>query len=211
MSDVQKMEVFDNIVKYVKKRGGKVKYKTDFIFWRCMPEKLRKTGMTLGKTIWLPERGPRLITLIHETSHLVDAINTGVLRWMISYLMPQFIGIIWILFSTLAIIINIKLWPLIIIGIVLALLPLPSRQRITKEGRAYMVSLYFKKQFYGKISESYKNKRIDSLCSWLYYKMIWTRDGAKEAFRMIDNQSNHYESLCRKYPEVKDIEEIING
>lgn len=211
MSDVQKMEIFDNLVKYVNKHGGKVKYKSESIFWRCMPKKLRTTGMVLGKTIWLPERGTRLITLIHEISHLKDILETGVFRWFFEYVMPQSIIFLWFLISMSITVRMPSLWPIIPISAVLTALPWPAKNRVAKEGRAYIVSMYFKKQFYGKITPEYRNNLIDSLCGWLYYKMIWTRHAARVAFSMIEAQSQHYDSLVKRFPEVKDIEEIING
>jgi len=211
MSDIQKIEVFDNLVRYVKNHGGKVKYKSDSVFWSHMPKKLRTTGITLGKTIWLPERDTRLVTLIHETSHLKEILETSMFKWFFEYLMPQSILFLWFLMSIALTVINTSLWPMIAISAILTAMPWPSKSRLMKEGRAYIVSLYFKRQFYGKISERYKNNLIDSLCGWLYYKMIWTRHGAEIAFSVMNAQSKHHESLIKRFPEVKDIEEIING
>lgn len=211
MSDIQKIELFDDIVKYINKLGGKVKYKDDYIFWKILPKPLRETAITLGSTIWLPERGSRIVTLIHEASHLVEVKSTGKLRWYFEYLMPQSISLVWLAIALAMMAFNVFSLPVFIIAAAWLIMPLPSSDRVEKEARAYTVSLYFKKQFYGKLPDGYREFLIDNLCGWIYYKMIWRRSVAESLFDVMDSKSNDYDYLIKKYPEVKDIEEIING
>lgn len=117
----------------------------------------------------------------HEYQHLVDMNSMGILSFLMMFLCPQILSIFSFFLIIPAIMFGIKTIAIIaaIIGIIF-LLPWPSKSRVYLEMKSYLLSLYIVALTKPTYLDSFSNYIVDSLRSWLYYKMIWTKKQAKK-------------------------------
>lgn len=189
--------------------GTKIRYKEDHWFWKHLPDIFKNSSNAFYKTIWMSERNCDFETLGHEYAHIVDMHNIGLFQYLLFYGRPQTLAIIPIFLLVLSLMLGF-FWMPIVLGVasILLLCPWPSPSRVNLEQVGYTMTLYINKLTKDTDPSVYEDFVIDSLKSWLYYKMIWTARKAREVTNEI--LSNIADN---KIPETnvafKDIYEII--
>jgi hypothetical protein len=183
-----------------------IKYKEDYWYWKILPKSLQKYGSQLGTTIWLPNRKAKPKILAHEYIHYLDKKRLGDFTFLLFYLMPQCISVIYflLLFSFLITGVN-DLYT--IIPMIVFLLPWPSKTRLMLETRGYMMNLAIELWTKGAIDDEYIKKVIDYTKSWTYYKMVWSPLRASTNIQDTLHQQIDTLHLQNGY---KDVYEIIN-
>lgn len=191
---------------------ARIRFQEDYWPWKLIPIKIRPPAITLGNTIWLSARANDAGTLAHEYQHLMDIDEMGLLRFLIMYLAPQiscyipamFLMLSFAFGSTLGIILFACLTALL-------LLPRSAPNRTWLEMRAYAVTLYMTKlrDYDSYNSEEFRNKIIDDISSWTYYKMISRAKAKKmvdEAITLLQDESK----TCDISIVFRDINGIIH-
>lgn len=197
----------------IKKRykKAKIKYKTDSKFWKAAPEPLRKASTTIGNTIWMAEDNNDVSTLGHEYVHLVQFNKLG-LKFIIQYLSPQIYSLI--LFALAILAFGFSLIAPGIVAIILGLFllaPLPSKHRLRFEAEGYAMNLAIEYWLRGNNTEDLDMFVVDSLCSWLYYKMTWSRINASTLVHNIMEEVEQEKPALTAYIAFKDVYEIFNN
>lgn len=165
----------------------KIRYKSDHWYWKMLSRKLRFSGMGFGSTIWLPSRQNDVGMLAHEYGHIVDMKRMGMLGFLHMYCSPQIYALPLALLTILVCCLDLP-----VLGILLAitsigfLLPFPSKERVALELRGYRLTLAVEQWMSDSNTPYLKKFIVDSLLSWLYYKMIWSRN---EATRMVEKMA----------------------
>ena len=173
---------------------AKIRYKENHWLWKRLPRALRESGTTIGNTIWMPHAEDyNFEMLAHEYQHLVDFNEMGMLGFMMMYINPQAIAPFWFFIAAVAIGFQLPYFALLMASVgIIFLLPWPSRSRSFLEMRGYMMNLYIWQTYYKDDSKYMEDFVVDSIRSWLYYKMVWTRKQAQqivqEAVRILSNR-----------------------
>lgn len=187
---------------------AKIKNKKDHWFWKRMPKPLRTSAITLPGTIWVPEENFEVLS--HEYQHLVDFEEMGYANAMLMYLSPQIFFVFWLWFAFMALCFSLPVFGVVFsIIALLHLLPWPSKGRMYFETKGYQMTLfvaYHSKQDMFR----YSNFVIDALTSWLYYKMVWSKQEAANV--VLDVQEEITQSTAATHGVAfQDVYEIIKA
>lgn len=178
---------FDRLREKIRERfpDSKIKYKNESKFWKRLPKRLRNAGTTINHTIWMPNRDKNFAMLSHEYVHLFDIYEMGWIPFLLKYTFPQWLFLVGLLVSIVAIIIGFPVMAIISLALgLLCLAPWPSKPRFRLELRGYAMSL-FQAKLRGYSSPEYQKNIVDALRSWLYYKMVWSVLDTYEAVNNI--------------------------
>jgi len=203
---------FNALASKIQKRYPKVKirYKDGHWFWKRLPGSLSTNGTALGNTIWLNKKTSyNLRRLAHEYQHIVDMKSMGLVGFMSMYLHPQLLSVFWFITAIMAIFFGLKLFTIILAGVgLLLLLPWPSRSRAYLEMNGYLMSMYVASR-QNKDMLSYGDFVVDTMRSWLYYKMVWTkvrsRNLVQDAFDVLEDE----EAIINTSVAFRDVNEIF--
>lgn len=173
--------------------GVCVKAKTSW-FWRVVPERFRRGGLALGRTIWLPDMPDlgdvsrarsHLLFLAHELTHVLDRHRQG-LVYNVKYALPN----VFILLCAEVALGAAALWFHFALGVwcIFAalmlgtvLIPCPSPWRLAVERLAYSTSAYVMCR-YMKIPRAWIEEDVkDCLSDPIYLGMVSKHDAAIEA------------------------------
>jgi len=127
----------------------KIKYKNTSTFMKILgkilffnPEFMTDYITTIGSTVYFPSEDfvsqqpfSASIVLLHELTHVYDSKRLTKPLFMISYLFPQILSLVFLPLIFLC-------WKIFLPLFLLSLLPLPSYGRMYFERRGYFVSLY---------------------------------------------------------------------
>jgi len=208
------MDMYDALSKKIKHRfkNFKLRYKSDYIFWRILPKKLRRSAMTFGNTIWMPSRAYNVSTLAHEYAHLVTFNKMGLLKFLWLYLQPQIFCIPFFITAVVLFIMSFKIAAVIslLAGIVM-LMPWPSKERMKLEAEGYTMTLAVEKWGHGVNTKYLQKYIVDSLMSWLYYKMTWNRVEATKLVEQMTKQVNEESSEPMNNIAYTDTYEIFHN
>lgn len=181
--------LYDEVLTTLRERFPKLKieYKNESWFWKLLPARWSKnTTTTYLQTVRFPDRASRNWKILaHENIHLIDEAQRGSFRFIDDFLFPQICGLWWILSSIVSLIFISLLTPLDWLGVILMacgllfFLPWPSKKRFEMEQRAYTMSLCINYWRYGTILDTTKDWIAETLSSWSYYKMMWSKKKAR--------------------------------
>lgn len=169
---------------------AKIRYKTDFWYWRILPKKIRTSATILGNTIWLPSRDVDLFTLVRTYARFDLLKQIGRDRFYTYYLSPQLSSIICLFFFLAMFGLGFKAISILLLAMAfVALLPFPSDGRVLIEKEAVTAEIWAAIWLYGTVSLEHRKKLIDSLSGWGYYKMI-SREKAEILVDSIINEKH---------------------
>jgi len=188
---------------------AKIKYKENHGFWQKTPASLRDCATTIGNTIWMPRRDYDFETLAHEYQHVVDYNEMGIFGFMMMYLQPQILAPFWFILGIMAICFQLPIFCILALAVgIICLLPWPSKSRAYLEMRGYLMSMYLGSEYDEDVAEI-ENFVVDSISSWLYYKMIWTRKAARELVHKAALELDDKEGLSNTSVAFRDVHEIL--
>ena len=208
------MRIYDALEKQIKNRykNTKIKYKSDYLFWQILPKSLRLSGITLGNTIWMPSRTYNVSTLAHEYAHLVQIQELGILGFLFLYLQPQIFALFFLIIAIMCIgfmLPQLMIAAFVLMGISLA--PWPSKQRLKLERAGYIMNFAVEKWGSGQNTKRLQKYIVDSLLSWLYYKMTWNRDQINRFVNKMVQEVNEESSELMTNIAYKDTYEIFHN
>jgi len=150
---------------------SRIKYKEDYWLWKLWPT---KGSLVWDDVIWLSNRETSFATLAHESGHVQDQEKMGLFNFALRYFQPQWLAIIPLVFMIAGIGFSLTwAWIAGLVATIAMVMPWPSKQRVALELNAELLNMAVCYWEHKKIPEDYKQKIVDSLCGWAYYKMIW--------------------------------------
>jgi hypothetical protein len=208
-------ELFDKLWGCIKRRipDLQIRYKDETWYWKLAPKGLREAASTIGKTIWFPSYEKRSWkVLAHKYVHVIDKQETyQPAPFMFSYTFPQILSLLALVAVGLAI--TFGDIPALVVCSMLSLAylaPWPSPPRANLEERAYAMSMAINYWRYGSVLDSTVEWVGGAFTSWVYYKMMWSKQSAmNKARQMADIIAMSDGKYMRQHKAFHDVRELL--